>query len=68
MLEDDLAALKVYDIGKPLVIEEIFPLGANYDAGKPENSLTGTLFTVNGMRLDNISVPAQQRRMRLWQR
>jgi hypothetical protein len=30
-LEDDLAALKVYEIGKPLVIEEIFPLGAGYD-------------------------------------
>jgi hypothetical protein len=25
-LEDDLAALSAYDIGKPLVIEEIFPL------------------------------------------
>ena len=42
------------------------PLGANYDAGKPENALTGTLFTVNGMRWDNITVPAQHRRMRLW--
>ena len=30
-LEDDLAALKVYEVGKPLVIEEIFPLGAGYD-------------------------------------
>lgn len=28
-LEDDLAALKVYEVGKPLVIEEIFPLGAS---------------------------------------
>jgi len=42
------------------------PLGASYDAGKPENELTGTLFTVNGMTYDNISVPAQHRRMRLW--
>ena len=30
-LDDDLAALKVYEIGKPLVIEEIFPLSASYD-------------------------------------
>ncbi len=28
-LEEDLAALKVYAIGKPLVIEEIFPLSAS---------------------------------------
>jgi endo-1,4-beta-mannosidase len=28
-LDDDLAILKHYDIGKPLVIEEIFPLSAN---------------------------------------
>jgi hypothetical protein len=28
-LEDDLAALKVYEVGKPLVIEEIFPLGTS---------------------------------------
>lgn len=42
------------------------PLGASYDAGEPENALTGTLFTVNGNRYDNISVPAQHRRMRLW--
>jgi hypothetical protein len=30
-LEDDVAALKVYEVGKPLVIEEIFPLGAGYE-------------------------------------
>lgn len=30
-LEDDLAALKVYEVGKPLVIEEIFPLGASHE-------------------------------------
>jgi hypothetical protein len=30
-LEDDLAALKVYEVGKPLVIEEIFPLGVSYE-------------------------------------
>jgi hypothetical protein len=28
-LDDDLAILKLYDIGKPLVIEEIFPLSAD---------------------------------------
>ncbi len=27
-LDADLAALKVYEVGKPLVVEEIFPLGA----------------------------------------
>jgi hypothetical protein len=32
-LEDDLAALKVYEVGKPLVIEEIFPFG-----GSPEET------------------------------
>ena len=42
------------------------PLGGSYDAGKPENELTGTLFTVNGIRLDNITVPARYRRLRLW--
>jgi hypothetical protein len=30
-LDDDLAALRVYEVGKPMVIEEIFPLGAGYD-------------------------------------
>ena len=30
-LDDDLAALKVYEVGKPLVIEEIFPLGAGIE-------------------------------------
>ncbi len=30
-LEGSLAALKVYEIGKPLVIEEIFPLGAGVE-------------------------------------
>jgi hypothetical protein len=30
-LEESLAALKVYEIGKPLVIEEIFPLGASIE-------------------------------------
>ncbi|MES2706281.1 MAG: cellulase family glycosylhydrolase [Verrucomicrobiota bacterium] len=31
-LEDDLAALKVYGSGKPLLIEEIFPLSAGVEA------------------------------------
>jgi Cellulase (glycosyl hydrolase family 5) len=30
-LDDDLAALKVYEVGKPLVIEEIFPLAASVE-------------------------------------
>lgn len=30
-LEEDLAALKVYEVGKPLLIEEIFPLGCGID-------------------------------------
>jgi len=30
-LDDDLAILKLYDIGKPLVIEEIFPLSADVE-------------------------------------
>ena len=30
-LDDDLAALKVYEVGKPLVIEEIFPLSAGFE-------------------------------------
>jgi hypothetical protein len=42
------------------------PLGANYNAGIPENALTGTLFSVNGERFDNITVAAPYRSMRLW--
>jgi hypothetical protein len=30
-LDDDLAALKVYEVGKPLVVEEIFPLNAGIE-------------------------------------
>ncbi len=30
-LEDDLAALKVYEVGKPLVVEEFFPLSASFE-------------------------------------
>ena len=30
-LDDSLAALKVYEVGKPLVVEEIFPLSASVD-------------------------------------
>ena len=30
-LDDDLAALRVYEIGKPLVIEEIFPISASFE-------------------------------------
>ncbi len=30
-LDDDLAALKVYEVGKPLVVEEFFPLSASFE-------------------------------------
>ena len=30
-LDDDLAALRVYEVGKPLVIEEFFPLSAGFE-------------------------------------
>lgn len=30
-LDDDLAALRVYEVGKPLIIEEIFPLGCSIE-------------------------------------
>jgi hypothetical protein len=36
------------------------------DGGRPENSLTGTLFSVNGTRNDAIVVPASYANLRLW--
>ena len=36
------------------------------DGGRPENALTGTLFMVNGIRNDGISVPAAEGRLRFW--
>ena len=30
-LDDDLAALRVYEVGKPLLIEEIFPISASFE-------------------------------------
>ncbi|MGQ0433019.1 MAG: N,N-dimethylformamidase beta subunit family domain-containing protein, partial [Microthrixaceae bacterium] len=36
------------------------------DGGRPENALTGTLFTVNGYRADAIAVPSDDGKMRLW--
>ena len=36
------------------------------DGGRPENSLTGTLFMVNGVRTDSIQVPAADGKMRFW--
>jgi hypothetical protein len=36
------------------------------DGGRPENSLTGTLFGVNGYREDAITVPAADGKLRLW--
>ncbi len=36
------------------------------DGGRPENALLGTIFTVNGVRNDAITVPAAYKGMRLW--
>ena len=36
------------------------------DGGRPENALTGTIFTVNGPRNDSIKVPASFRSLRFW--
>jgi hypothetical protein len=45
-LDDDLAILKLYDIGKPLVIEEIFPLSA--DVGTTEDFIRRSRMEANG--------------------
>ena len=36
------------------------------DGGNPENGLTGTIFTVNGVQNDSIRVPAADGKMRFW--
>ncbi|TCO65143.1 DUF4082 domain-containing protein [Actinocrispum wychmicini] len=36
------------------------------DGGRPENSLLGNLFTVNGRRDDRLNVPAAYGKLRLW--
>ncbi len=36
------------------------------DGGRPENALLGTIFTVNGVRNDAITVPAAYKDLRLW--
>ncbi|ACU35683.1 conserved hypothetical protein [Actinosynnema mirum DSM 43827] len=36
------------------------------DGGRPENSLLGNIFVVNGRRDDSLQVPAQYGKMRLW--
>jgi methionine-rich copper-binding protein CopC len=36
------------------------------DGGRPENSLLGQIFTVNGRRDDSMTVPAAYGKMRLW--
>ncbi|HEV3484160.1 MAG TPA: N,N-dimethylformamidase beta subunit family domain-containing protein, partial [Vicinamibacterales bacterium] len=36
------------------------------DGGRPENALTGTLFTVNGPRNDYIRVSAEEGKLRFW--
>lgn len=45
-LEENLAVLKVYDVGKPLVVEEIFPLRA--DAAKTAEFITRSRTHVDG--------------------
>ncbi|WP_436531154.1 DUF4082 domain-containing protein [Actinoplanes sp. HUAS TT8] len=42
------------------------PVGAGSGGNTPPNQLTGTLFTVNGTRVDAIQVPYEYSRMRLW--
>ncbi|MEV4311907.1 DUF4082 domain-containing protein [Actinocrispum sp. NPDC049592] len=36
------------------------------DGGRPENSLLGQIFTVNGVRNDQLTVPSAYGKMRLW--
>jgi hypothetical protein len=36
------------------------------DGGRPENALSGTIFTVNGPRNDSIKVPAAFKNLRFW--
>jgi hypothetical protein len=36
------------------------------DGGRPENQMTGTIFTVDSYRLDSIKVPAADGKMRFW--
>ena len=36
------------------------------DGGRPENALTGTIFTVNDGSVDRIAVPAEYRALRFW--
>jgi hypothetical protein len=36
------------------------------DGGRPENALTGTMFTVNDRRYDPMTVPAEYGRLRFW--
>jgi hypothetical protein len=42
------------------------PAGASSGGGKPENQLTGTMFTVNGYRSDAMTVPAAYARLPIW--
>lgn len=36
------------------------------DGGKPENALTGTIFTVNGSTFNTLNIPYEYTKMRLW--
>jgi hypothetical protein len=42
------------------------PAGASSGGYKPENQLTGTMFTVNGYRSDSITVPAADAQLPIW--
>jgi hypothetical protein len=42
------------------------PAGAGTGGNKPQNQITGTLFTVNGYRHDAITVSSQFKNLRLW--
>jgi hypothetical protein len=42
------------------------PAGANSGGYKPENQLTGSLFTVNGYRSDSMTVPAAFAQLPIW--
>jgi N,N-dimethylformamidase beta subunit-like, C-terminal/Domain of unknown function (DUF4082)/Bacterial Ig-like domain/Bacterial Ig domain len=42
------------------------PAGASGGGDKPENQLTGSMFTVNGYRSDSITVPAADAELPIW--
>ena len=38
----------------------------NQEGAKPENAVTGTIFTVNAQRLDSLHIPASYSQLRIW--